>query len=116
MSALGHQLHHRLEEVHVEAVELIDAIQPGVVAVVAYQSPHHCPVLLLYMTTIILFVGARAGKCDPLPNAISIEVLVNELTTIVRVQPQQGEGQTLLHSVHCSPYTLLAFSPYPNTL
>jgi hypothetical protein len=46
LSALGNQLHHRLEEVNVEAEELIDTVQhfksgSGSVAVVAYQPSHH---------------------------------------------------------------------------
>jgi hypothetical protein len=68
------------------------------------------------MTAIILLVGARAGKYDLLLLTISMEVLVDELTTIIRVQPQHGERQTLPHPVHCSPYTLLALSPYSDTL
>ena len=68
------------------------------------------------MTAIVLFVGARAGKGNPLSMAISIEVLVDELTTIVRVQPQQREGQSLPHPVHCTTYALLSFPSYSNTL
>jgi hypothetical protein len=44
------------------------------------------------MTAIVLLIGARASEGDPLPLAIVVKVPVDELATVIRVQPQEGEG------------------------
>ena len=44
------------------------------------------------MAAIVLLIGAGAGEGNFLPLAISIEVVVDELAAVVRVQPQKGKG------------------------
>ena len=68
------------------------------------------------MTAIVRLVGTIAGESNSLPLTVGVKVLVNEITAIVRVQPQKGKWQALAHSVHCTAYTLLTFSPHSNTL
>lgn len=41
------------------------------------------PVLLFYITAMVFLVSAAAGKGNPFTSATIIEVLVNELTTII---------------------------------
>ena len=88
MPCLFHQLHHWLEEINIETGKLIDAVQSfqgssRVIPVVANQASHYRPVSLLYMAAIILLIRAGAGKGNLVPPAIIIEMLVNELTTVV---------------------------------
>ena len=85
---LGHQLHNRLEEIDVEAEDIVGPVQIsqsslGCVAVISYQTPYHCPVLLLHMAAIVLIVRASASEGNPLPLAIGVEVLIDELAAIV---------------------------------
>jgi hypothetical protein len=65
------------------------------------------------MIAIILLIRTGAGEDDLFPPAVIIEVLVNELATIIRIQPQKGKGQALAYLVDSTTCTLLAFSPYP---
>ena len=46
---------------------------------------------------------------------LGTNLLIDELTAIVRVQSKQGERQALPHPVHCTTDTLLALSPHSNT-
>ncbi len=90
MPGLVHQPHHWLEEVDIETKQIIDTIEhlqscSRVIPVIAHQPPHHRPVLLLHMTAIVLLVGTRPGEGNPLPLTVVIEMLVDELTTIVGV-------------------------------
>jgi hypothetical protein len=55
------------------------------------------------MAAIILLVGTRAGKGNLILAAIFIEALVDELTAIVRINTQQGEGKILAYSMDCLP-------------
>jgi len=118
MPGLLYQLHHWLEEVDVETSEIINAIESfhgssRVISVIANKSPYHRPVFLLHMTAIVLLIGAGASEDNPLPSAIIIEMVVNELTAIVRVQAEQEKRQSLPHSVDSTTNTLLSFPPYP---
>ena len=55
----------------------------GVVTIIAHQPSYYRPVLLLYMTTVILFIGTRASEGNSFPMAVGIEMLVDEFTAIV---------------------------------
>jgi hypothetical protein len=112
-----YQLHRRLEEVHIQPEDGVDAIQrlqgcSGTVPVVAHQPSYHRPVLLLYMATIVFLVRARPGEGDIFSLAVGIEMVVDELPAVVRVHPQKGKGQTLPYFVNSAPNPILSFSPY----
>ena len=82
------ELHSRLEEVDVQAGNSVNHLHTSVgsfrvIPVISYQSAHHITVLLFDMTIIVLLVGARAGKGDPLLPAIIVKVLIDELDTII---------------------------------
>ena len=67
------------------------------------------------MTAIILLIGPRAGKGNALSLAVSEEMMIDELAAVVRVQPQQGKGQTLAQPMNRTTNTILTFPPYSNT-
>jgi hypothetical protein len=67
------------------------------------------------MTTIVLLVGAGPGKDNAFSLAVGVQMMIDELATIVRVEPQHGEGQSLTQLMHCCAYAMLAFAPYSNT-
>ena len=68
------------------------------------------------MTGWKLLVGPGASKCDLLSLAIGIEVVVDELAAVVRVQPQKREWQAPGDVMHSATHSLLAFTPYPLAL
>ena len=67
----------------------------GVEARVADVAPDHAPVLLLHVAAVVLPVGPRAREGDALVLAVAQQFVVDELTAVVRVDPQQREGQGL---------------------
>ena len=81
------------------------------ISIIAHQTAHYIPILLLYIATVILLVGARPGKGEFLLMTIGVEALVDEFTAIVRVHTKQSEGEALPHPMHCGAYSLLAFTP-----
>jgi len=91
MSRFTHQLHRGLEEVHIQPYIRIKSFQAlirrsGGVSIIAHQSAHHIPVLLLYVVAIVFLIGAGAGEGDVLPPAIIIKMLIDEFAAVVRVQ------------------------------
>jgi len=68
------------------------------------------------MAVIVFPVRAGASEGDFLSLAIGEKVLVDKLTAIVRVQPEEREGQALPHPVHCAADTFLSLPPYRNAL
>jgi hypothetical protein len=51
------------------------------------------PVLLLDVGVVILLVGAAPGELDALGLAVPVEMVVDELRAVVRVDPAEAEGQ-----------------------
>jgi hypothetical protein len=120
VSGLVYQLHRWLEEVHVSPEDGIDAIQrlqgcSRTIPVVAYQPSHYRPVLLLHMTTIVFLVRAGPGEVDSFSLAVGIEMMVDELTAVVRVHPQKREREILPYFVKSTANPLLPLSPYRHT-
>jgi hypothetical protein len=68
------------------------------------------------MTAIILLVRSRAGKLDPLAKTISVEVVIDKLAAVVRIQSQEREGQPATDAVYSRPDSMLALAPYSHTL
>ena len=92
------QHHDRLEEVEIQAQRLIEGIEGGtgrraLVAVVADHLAHGGPVLLLDVGLVVLVVGSTAGEGDLLLLAVALQVVVDELAAVVRVQAEQRIGQ-----------------------
>jgi hypothetical protein len=92
------ELHHRLEEVGVEPESLIELLEkcklPGVViAVVADGSADDGVVLLFDKAVVVLAIGAAAGEGNRVELTVAAQFVVDELTAIVRVDPQKREGE-----------------------
>ena len=62
-----------------------------VIAVVADSTTHDGPVLLLNMGIVILASCAPTGEGDLLLETIAVELVVDELGAVVRIDAQQGE-------------------------
>jgi hypothetical protein len=85
-------------------------------AVVSKQLANDGPVLLFNMSLVILVTRAAARKSELLCPAVSQEVIVDELTTVFRVQPQEREGQALPDPLKRSDDGLLPFVRHNCTL
>ncbi len=98
---LGHQLHRRQEEVVEEPqLVLIQRVQGGhrggrVIPPVAHELADVRPVLLLDVGVVILLVRAPARELDLLGLTVPIEMVVDELGAVVRVDPPEAEGEDL---------------------
>ena len=113
---LAHELLDRLEEVDVQAREVIHASELrigglGSVAIIADERADDGAVLLLDMGTVVLLVGAAAGEGDALALAPGIQVVVDELGAVVAVQAAQGHRQTLADVVDGGADSFLALAP-----
>ena len=114
LAGLGEQLHAGLKEVEVEAE---DPVEPGHSAegslgreaIIPHQPADHTPVLLLDVSAGILLVGPGASESDLVALAVSVEMLIDELTPIVAVQAQEGEGEPLRHAVNAGANPFLSF-------
>jgi hypothetical protein len=81
---LRDELLDRLEEVDVQAREVIHASELGIgglggVAIIADERADDGAVLLLEMGTVVFLVGAATGEGDPLALAPGIQVVVDRL-------------------------------------
>jgi hypothetical protein len=87
---LGHKLHGRLEEIDIQANQVIHPAETlkgcfSIIPFITHKAAYHIPVFLLYVTAIILLVRTRPGKGYLLITAISVEALIDELPTIIRI-------------------------------
>ena len=62
-------------------------------AVIANGMADDRPILLFDMRLIVFLVRARTGKSDLLVQAIAIEQVVDEFTTVIRIDAEQRKGQ-----------------------
>src|SRR5215217_7898546 len=69
--------------------------RPSFQASIAHNATHHGAVLLLDKGLVVLAIGPAARERDPGRLAIIADGLVHEHTVIVRVEPEQVEGQQL---------------------
>jgi hypothetical protein len=76
----------------VKVIERSASLFP-VVPVIAYQATHYRPVSLLDMRLIIFLVSTRTSELQPFCLAIVQQSFVNELGTIVGIQPKQQKWQ-----------------------
>ena len=118
MTLLLLELHHRLEEVHVEPRQTVDSLQLlqslfAAVPFVADEPPHHQPVLLLDVGSVVLLVGPGTSEPDPLPSAAVVQLVVGELAAVVRVDPQEGKGQPLADVVYSAAHPFLTLPEHP---
>jgi len=94
------QLDRGLKEVLVEAklsaIEGIHGVDGllGIIADIAEDLTNVRPVFLLNMSVIIFLVGPSPRELNFPFLAVSIEKVVDKLCPIVRVDTQQGEGET----------------------
>ena len=81
VSGLALQLHHRLEEIDVASdqpvypFELVQSLF-GALAVVADQTAHHRPVLLLHIYVFVLFVRPAASEGDLFLLTVKVDPLI----------------------------------------
>src|SRR5215831_8537756 len=105
-STFLHELHRRLEKVHHRAqfvsVEIIDGLQGGwrSIAQVANDFTHMGPVFLFDMSVAVFFVGAPSGKLDFSLITEGFEMVVDKLRSIIGIDTEQFEGQTLFDVFH----------------
>ena len=62
-------------------------------AIIADEVAHYCPVLLLHVRAVILLQRAAARKGEPLPEAIPVESLVDELRAVVAIDASKAMGK-----------------------
>jgi len=97
-SFLGHQLHHWLEEVHVEAIGTTvegldeDLFFLAVVAQVTQGLAHVGPIFTLDVGIVVLVIGAGTGEGKPLPLTVAVKEMIDELAAVVAVDPMPKEG------------------------
>jgi hypothetical protein len=96
LAGLGQELLHGLEEVHVQAGELVDAPElaiggMGDEAIIADELADDGAVLLLDVGAVVLLPGATAGKGDAVAAAPVVEAMVDELRAIVAVEADEGD-------------------------
>src|SRR5438128_168585 len=116
VSGLADELFDRLEEVHVQAGQLVDAGElriggPGGEAIIADEVAHHGPVLLLDVRTVVFLPGPAAGEGNALALAPCVEAVVDELRAVVTVEANQGHRPALAHPMHGRAHSLLALAP-----
>jgi len=95
------QLHDGLEEVGVEPEDVIEGRQHGelfgsVIAIVPDGLADDGVVLLLDVAVVVFVIGPAAGKGDLLLETVPVELIIDELTAVVRVQAEQPEGEVAL--------------------
>ena len=96
-SFLDHQLHHWLEEVHVEAIRaMIESLNeiPLLLAVIAQVTQglaHVGPVLPFNVGIIVLMVGAGTGEGKTVFLAVAVKQMIDEFAAVVAVDPTPRE-------------------------
>jgi hypothetical protein len=106
---LADEFHGRRKEIHHEpelvAVEIVDRIPrlEGVVPLPPQELADMGPVALLDMGIVVFLVGAAAGELDRAGFAVPVEVGIDELGAIVRIDPAQREGQGLAEVLQGRP-------------
>src|ERR1035441_893986 len=80
---------------HVEGPDLIEHEELffGVESEVADQLAHMGPVLLLDVGPVVLVARARPGEGDLVLDAVVEQVVVDELTSVVRIDAEYREGE-----------------------
>ena len=95
LTGLGHELLHRLEKVHMQTGEAVDALQlpiggPGGEAIIADELADDGAVLLLDMSAVVL-AGPAAREGNAMARAIG-QQLVDEFPARVIIRPEQRIG------------------------
>src|SRR5262245_37495918 len=91
------QFHRGLKEVYVETKHPIQRSQlltgcASFIAIIPNYTPHHCPILLLDMTLIVLFVWTRTCKGQLLFAAEAEKFVIDEFGAVVRIKSKQWKG------------------------
>src|SRR5712691_7410628 len=112
----AHELLHGLEEVDVQAGEAIDAGELGIgglggEAIIADELADDGAVLLFDMGAVVLLPGATAGEGDAALPAVVVQALVDELTTVIAIEPEERHGQALPHAMHAPAHSLVPLAP-----
>jgi len=116
---LRDELHGRAEEIMKEpplfGIEVIEeGDDPGIIeALIAEPLADVCPVLLFDMGVIIFVVSTATGKIDGTFSSakMSEEVIIEELATVVAIEAEQGEGQSLFDLFDLFEGTRFSFAP-----
>ena len=93
--SLRHELLHGLEEVDVQAREVVHATELrigglGGEAIIADELAHDGAVLLLDVGAVVLLPGAAAGEGDAVTATPIEETVVYELRAVVAVEADQA--------------------------
>ena len=81
-----------------------------VVAQVAQDFAHVSVVFLFDMGVVIFLVGPAASELNILLIAEGLEMIVDKFRTIVRIDPQQFERQSLFNVLHGAQHPDLALA------
>src|SRR5437899_250115 len=116
LARLGDELLHRLEEVHVQAGELVDVGELrigslGGEAIIAHELPDDGAVLLLDVGAVVLFPSAAAGEGHPVAATPIVEAVVDELRAVGGVEADEWHRQPLPHVMDGAADALLALPP-----
>jgi hypothetical protein len=116
--ALAQQLHRRLKQILEEPQVRIERLERGqgrgaLVAIPPDELAHMGPVLLLDVRIVILLIGARPrelnrGMC---PLAERPQMISDELTAMVRINPAQRERQLPGDRLQRGKNALMALAP-----
>ena len=103
VAGLAHEFTHRVQEIDVVAGEIVDPFQcwkgRQFQSIVANQTADDRPILLFNVAGVVLRVRSAAREGDALFGAITNEQSVDELTSIVAIEPQDREWQICLQSL-----------------
>src|SRR5262245_6568272 len=100
ITLLRAKLHHRLEEVRIEpqmSIKLVEQFELWLCLVnqIYDIAPYDRIILLFDKTVIVLAVVARTGEGDLLLQTVAQEMIIDKFAAVVRIDPQQIEGQPL---------------------
>jgi hypothetical protein len=99
IASLTHELAHRVQEVDVVAGEIVDPLESWqgrqFQSIVADQPSDNRPILLFDVAGVVLRVGSAARESDALVGAVANEQSVDELTSVVAIEPQDRLGRKI---------------------
>ncbi len=117
VSCLVGELHDRKEEIAEQTKGLVNPVHEqdfllGVIPEIPDCPADDAPVLLLHEAVVVLPV--RAGPCqgDVLLMAVTDQMVVHELASVIRMDAQKGEREITAYAPQCSEDLFLALVPH----
>ena len=105
-SFFTNQFHNRLEEIEIQAQDLIQVLQLAqglgrVVAIIAYRATDYRPILLFDVGLIVFLVGSTPSESDVLCLAVATEMIIDELREFLEPSRFREEPVELLTLSAC---------------